>query len=124
MVMLLSPTSSVGFCHNLAAPTSASACWTRDAAALTSGFIRFSQATSDAGSASSVAIGAAAAVADGDAGEVTGAGGEVGDASAQADRPSKLQNAAIKTGRSTRVRLEVGWRRMNVGHSSGARSTQ
>src|SRR6187551_3090387 len=102
--MLLTRPSSVGFCQTRLAPTWSLACATRALAAWTSGFMRVSQATSACGSASNVAIGAAGPGADGDGCN----GGDVGDCatgcSAQAERPSKMQKAAAKTGNTARIK--------------------
>jgi len=66
--------------------------------------MRVSQATSLWGSASNVAIGAASPGAVGDG----CTGGDVGEGttgcSAQAERPSKMQKAATKTGKEARIR--------------------
>src|SRR6478735_1924818 len=108
--MLFSPTPRLGFCHTRLAPTWSFACATRALAACTSGFMRVSQATKLWGSASNVAIGAASPAADGDG----CTGGDVGEGapgcSAQAERPSKMQKAAAKTGNEARIKRGAGKR--------------
>src|SRR6478609_68289 len=108
--MLLTPPSSVGFCHNLLAPTWSLAWATRALAAWTSGFIRVSQETNAAGSASNVAIGAAGPGAVGDGCNGGGVGDCATGCSAQADRPSRMQKAATKIGDGARIRAGAGRR--------------
>src|SRR6188768_4102920 len=108
--MLFSPTPKLGFCHTRLAPTWSFACATRALAACTSGFMRVSQATNACGSASNVAIGAVRPAAVGDGCTGGDVGGDTTGCSAQAERPSKMQKAATKTGNEARTRRGAGGR--------------